>query len=269
MYYFNMIWLYNYGHMVTDIVKYGGGLKGPILFAKGLWRYRWLGQTYLPVMHWFDRGLEGMRGEALKASAWHYRAMVSETIRQFMRMFAADANLGGDLKLREKTLAHDETVWGGIFYPWRDRIDDVPLALPVVVVIFWTVVDVLRKPKSFTLQEGTLCAAQYVEKYYPHNIQVNNRRSHTVCVQAEATAIVLVEYCRHDSAVTGGASLGDLHVWGHVVLRDRAGRELDTELLAQPFEAMELYGVEDLEGALAALRAAYPYAVITDMTARS
>jgi hypothetical protein len=150
-----------------------------------------------------------------------------------------------------------------------DRIDDVSLALPVVVVIFWTVVDVLRKPKSFTLQEGTLCAAQYVEKYYPHNIQVNNRRSHTVCVQAEATAIVLVEYCRHDSAVTGGASLGDLHVWGHVVLRDRTGRELDTELLAQPFEAMELYGVEDLEGALAALRAAYPYAVITDMTARS
>ena len=129
MYYFNMIWLYNYGHMVTDIVKYGGGIKGPLLFAKGVWRYRWLGQSYLPVMHWFDRGLEGTRGEALRASAWHYRAMVSETIRQFMRMLAADANLGGDPKLREKTLAHDETVWGGIFYPWRDRIDDVPLQM--------------------------------------------------------------------------------------------------------------------------------------------
>ncbi len=129
MYYFNMIWLYNYGHMVTDIIKYGGGLKGPVLFAKGLWRYRWLGQTYLPVMHWFDRGLEGMRGEALRASAWHYRAMTSETIRQFMRMFAADRNLGGDEALRDKTLAHDETVWGGIFYPWRDRIDDVPLQM--------------------------------------------------------------------------------------------------------------------------------------------
>ena len=25
MYYFNMIWLYNYAHMVTDILKYGGG----------------------------------------------------------------------------------------------------------------------------------------------------------------------------------------------------------------------------------------------------
>ncbi len=129
MYYFNMIWLYNYGHMVTDIMKYGGGLKGPILFAKGVWRYRWLGQSYLPVMHWFDRGLEGMRGEGLRASAWHYRAMVSETIRQFMRMLQADQNLGGDPEIWKKTLAHDETVWGGIFYPWRDRIDDVPLQM--------------------------------------------------------------------------------------------------------------------------------------------
>ena len=109
-----------------DPISRGKALTGD---KKGLWRYRWLGQTYLPVMHWFDRGLEGMRGEALKASAWHYRAMVSETIRQFMRMFAADANLGGDPALREKTLAHDETVWGGIFYPWRDRIDDVPLQM--------------------------------------------------------------------------------------------------------------------------------------------
>lgn len=129
MYYFNMIWLYNYGHMVGDIMKYGGGLKGPILFARGVWRYRWLGQSYLPVMHWFDRGLEGMRGEGLRASAWHYRAMVSETIRQFMRMLQADQNLGGDPEIWKKTLAHDETVWGGIFYPWRDRMDDVPLQM--------------------------------------------------------------------------------------------------------------------------------------------
>ena len=77
--------------MVGDIMKYGG----PILFAKGLWRYRWMGQTYLPVLHWFDRGLEGMRGEALRASAWHYRAMVCVTINQFMNMFKADANLHG------------------------------------------------------------------------------------------------------------------------------------------------------------------------------
>ncbi|MBQ2309426.1 MAG: 2-hydroxyacyl-CoA dehydratase [Erysipelotrichales bacterium] len=129
MYYFNMIWLYNYGHMVTDIMKYGGGLKGLPLFLKGVWRYRWLGQTYLPVMHWYDRGLEGMRGEALRASAWHYRAMTSETIRQFMRMLAADQKTGGSKELYDRTPAHDETVWGGIFYPWRDRMDDVPLQM--------------------------------------------------------------------------------------------------------------------------------------------
>ena len=59
MYYFNNIWLYNYGMMVADIMKFGG----PVLFAKGLWRYRWLGQTYLPVLHWFDRGLQGLRSD--------------------------------------------------------------------------------------------------------------------------------------------------------------------------------------------------------------
>ena len=57
-YYFHMIWLYNYANMVMDIVKFGS----PVTFAKGLWRYRWMGQAYLPVLHWFDRGLEGMRG---------------------------------------------------------------------------------------------------------------------------------------------------------------------------------------------------------------
>jgi len=125
MYYFNNIWLYNYGAMVGDIIKNGGVVK----FTKGVLRYRWLGQTYLPVAHWFDRGLEGLRGEALKASAWHYRAMVNETIRQFMRMLVADYNTGGLKRIHEKTLAHDETVWGGIFYPWRDRMDDVPLQM--------------------------------------------------------------------------------------------------------------------------------------------
>lgn len=129
MYYFNNIWLYNYANMVADIMKYGGGPKGILTFGKGVWRYRWVGQSYLPVMHWFDRGLEGLRGEALAASAWHYRGMTSETIRQFMRMFSCDPALGGDPELRSKTIAHDETVWGGIFYPWRDRIDDVPLQM--------------------------------------------------------------------------------------------------------------------------------------------
>ena len=59
MYYFYNIWLYNYAHMVMDVVRYGGLIN----FAKGVWRYRWVGQTYLPVLHWFDRGMEGMRGE--------------------------------------------------------------------------------------------------------------------------------------------------------------------------------------------------------------
>ena len=76
MYYFNRIWLYNYLHMVLDIFK----SDEPLTFFKGVFRYRWMGQTYLTVMHWFDRGLEGLRGPALRASAWHYRAMVSETI---------------------------------------------------------------------------------------------------------------------------------------------------------------------------------------------
>ena len=127
MYYFNRIWLYNYGMLVKDVLT----SDDPIAFFTGVWRYRWVGQTYLTVMHWFDRGMEGMRGEALAASAWHYRAMVNETIRQFQRMFAADTRLhGGEKnKLWYKTIAHDETVSGGIFYPWRDVMDDVPLQM--------------------------------------------------------------------------------------------------------------------------------------------
>lgn len=124
-YYFQHVWLQNYALMVYDIMRYGG----PIVFAKGTWRYRWMGQTYLTVMHWYDRGLEGMRGDAIKVGALHYRGMTSETIRQFMRMFAADVSNGGSQKLHDKTIAHDETVWGGIFYPFRDQIDDVPLQM--------------------------------------------------------------------------------------------------------------------------------------------
>lgn len=126
-YYFNMIWLYNYIHMVGDILK----ADEPISFFKGLWRYRWLGQTYIPVLHWFDRGLEGMRGAALRTSAWHYRGMVSETIRQFMRMFACDTKLhdGKENELWHHTLGHNETVSGSVFYPFRDQMDDVPLEM--------------------------------------------------------------------------------------------------------------------------------------------
>lgn len=126
-YYFNMIWIYNYAHMVGDILK----SDDPLSFFKGIMRYRWVGQTYIPVLHWFDRGMEGMRGEGLRASAWHYRAMVSETIRQFQRMFAADTKLhnGEKNKYYHHTLAHDETVGGNIFYPWRDTFDDVPLQM--------------------------------------------------------------------------------------------------------------------------------------------
>lgn len=127
MYYFYNVWLYNYIHMVIDVQKYGGIVN----FAKGVWRYRWVGQTYLPVLHWFDRGMEGLRGEALRASPWHYRGMTSETIRQFQRMFAADAKLHGGKKndLWHHTMAHNETVWGGIFYPWSDKFDNVSMEM--------------------------------------------------------------------------------------------------------------------------------------------
>ncbi len=127
LYYFNMIWLYNYAMMVADILK----SDEPQSFFSGTLRYRWMGQTYLSVMHWFDRGLEGMRGPALRASAWHYRGMVSETIRIFQRMFAADTKLhhGKQNEYYKKTFLHDETVSGSVFYGWRDEFDDVPLQM--------------------------------------------------------------------------------------------------------------------------------------------
>ena len=127
MYYFYNIWLYNYAHMVMDVVRYGGLIN----FAKGVWRYRWVGQTYLPVLHWFDRGMEGMRGEGLKASAWHYRGMVNATIFQFQRMFSSDANIrGGKKNYRwHHNVAHNETVWGGVFYPWHGKLTNVPMEM--------------------------------------------------------------------------------------------------------------------------------------------
>ena len=89
-YYMYNIWGYNYVNMVLDILKFS---NNPIDFFKGTWRYRWMGQTYLPVMHWFDRGMEGMRGPILRGSAWHYRAMTCETIRQFQQMFIIHAGI--------------------------------------------------------------------------------------------------------------------------------------------------------------------------------
>ena len=47
MYYFYNIWMYNYAHMVMDVVRYGGLIN----FAKGVWRYRWVGQTYLCLLY--------------------------------------------------------------------------------------------------------------------------------------------------------------------------------------------------------------------------
>ena len=128
MYYFNMIWLYNYAGAVKAILT----SEDPIAVLKGAFRYRWLGQDYLTVMHWFDRGLEGVRGETLRASGWAYNGMVKETIRQFCRLCAADANLHGGKRNKYwyNTLAHDETVAGAVFYPWRDQgYDDVSLQM--------------------------------------------------------------------------------------------------------------------------------------------
>ena len=79
-----------------------------------------------------DRGLEGVRGETLRASGWAYNGMVKETIRQFCRLCAADANLHGGKRNKYwyNTLAHDETVAGAVFYPWRDQgYDDVSLQM--------------------------------------------------------------------------------------------------------------------------------------------
>jgi hypothetical protein len=119
MYYMYMIWGYNYLHMVTDILKFS---NNPIDFLKGTWRYRWMGQTYLPVIHWFERGLQGMRGEALYASAWHYRAMVSASIHQICTFFNADTRLHGGKEndAYKHTIFTNETTCGTLFYPWKD-----------------------------------------------------------------------------------------------------------------------------------------------------
>ncbi len=168
-YYFNMIWLYNYAHMVTDIVKYGEGPQGVVDFTKGLLRYRWMGQTYLTVMHWFDRGMEGLRGEALRASGWHYRGMVSETIRQFEEMFVSDKKIHGgkEPKNSKKNIAHNATVGGSIFSPFRDELEDIPLEMiPYFVSVHvnnHTVLNYIDAAQSIGLPSDPcpMCQAEY------------------------------------------------------------------------------------------------------------
>ena len=126
-YYFHKIWLYNYAHLVMDVLREGD----LITFAKGLLRYRWCSQSYLPILHWFDRGLEGLRGEALRASGWHYRGLVGASVYQIQKMFSADTKLHNGKKTDAwyHTFAHKETVWGGMFYPWSDKFDHFALEM--------------------------------------------------------------------------------------------------------------------------------------------
>ena len=200
-YYFNMIWLYNYVHIAADIVKYGGGpVKGVTNFAKGTWRYRWMGQTYLSVMHWFDRGLEGMRGPILRGSAWHYRAMVSESLRQILQMFASDKNLHGGKESEQwkHNIAHNETVSGSIFYGFHDVLEDIPLEMiPYFVschVNNHTVLNYIDAAQSIGLPADPcpMCQAEYglfilddVPDYAPAMITSNE-----ACDGSVATSIL-------------------------------------------------------------------------------
>ena len=52
-------------------------------------------------------------------------------IFQFQRMFSSDANLhGGKRNYRwHHNVAHNETVWGGVFYPWHGKLTNVPMEM--------------------------------------------------------------------------------------------------------------------------------------------
>ncbi len=200
MYYFNMIWLYNYGHMVSDIIKYGEGPGALVDFLKGTMRYRWMGQTYLTAMHWFDRGLEGSRGETLRASAWHYRAMVSETVRQITRMFQCDKKIhNGEIPEKwNKTIAHNETLSGNIFYGFRDNLDDVPLEMvPYFVSVHvnnHTVLNYIDAAQSLGLPADPcpMCQAEYglfVHDDYPDYSPVM-LTSNEACDGSVATSVL-------------------------------------------------------------------------------
>ncbi|MBQ7338261.1 MAG: hypothetical protein IJW40_12230 [Clostridia bacterium] len=138
-----------------------------------------------------------------------------------------------------------------------------------IFMIGWTVMDVLQNPKEFTLQNGELHAVQYIRKYYPHGIRVNRSRSRMVRAFATVTEINRVQYRRHSGNVTGGTTRADFRVMGHIVLRDRKGETIDPELISGSYDAVELYGVKDMEGAISALRAVYPEAVFQELTTPS
>lgn len=104
--------------------------QGNIYFVKGLWRYRWM-ETYLSGISWVDRGNEGMRGEALRASTLHFIAMFDSSVQQLNAQFLADAKLHGGKRNDRwyKTLQHDETVPGHIAYGFPELYDDVCVQL--------------------------------------------------------------------------------------------------------------------------------------------
>ena len=89
------------------------------------------GAEYQCSVDWPERfrRMQNHSGEHIVSGLAH--SMVCETIRQFQRMFAADTKLnnGKRNELWYKTIAHDETVAGAVFYPWRDEFDDVPLQM--------------------------------------------------------------------------------------------------------------------------------------------
>ena len=57
--------------------------------------------------------------------------MVRASIDQFQAMFLADTRLHGGKqnKYYKKSIGINETVWGGIFYPWADTLKAVPLEM--------------------------------------------------------------------------------------------------------------------------------------------
>ena len=107
-YYFNKVWLYNYGMMVYDVMRYGG----IVTFAKGCWRYRWMAR---PICRCCTGSTAAWRppGRGAAACPWHYRGMVNATIFQFMQMFRNDLNLNKSDKAQVK---HDKTI------PRRNRV---------------------------------------------------------------------------------------------------------------------------------------------------
>ena len=70
MYYFYNIWLYNYIFMVKDVMVMGG----PINFAKGVWRYRWVGlHHHPPVPAHVRRRYPSARRQAERPVQAHHR----------------------------------------------------------------------------------------------------------------------------------------------------------------------------------------------------